>query len=135
VIALVVLWRLRYKLSLRDLAERFLIRGFVFTYEAVRDLGRHAHACTGGGAASKPKRTRRHRLDREVMWRILSIKLGALGDFVQEFHAFAAISAHHATDHVTLLTPPPFRYLGEMAPWFDASALPLVPATQNRCSD
>src|ERR1700720_471824 len=31
VIALVVLWRLRYKLSLRDLAEMFLIRGLVFT--------------------------------------------------------------------------------------------------------
>ena len=28
--ALVVLWRLRYKLSLRDLAEMFLIRGLVF---------------------------------------------------------------------------------------------------------
>ena len=37
VIALVVLWRLRYKLSLRDWAEMFLIRGIVFTYEAVRD--------------------------------------------------------------------------------------------------
>jgi len=37
VIALVVLWRLRYKLSLQDLAEIFLIRGFAFTYEAVRD--------------------------------------------------------------------------------------------------
>src|SRR6267154_1906979 len=37
VIALVVLWRLRYKLSLRDLAEMFLIRGLVFSYEAVRD--------------------------------------------------------------------------------------------------
>ena len=36
-IALVVLWRLRYKLSLRDLAEMFLIRGIVFTYGAVRD--------------------------------------------------------------------------------------------------
>src|SRR6201986_1702279 len=36
VIALVVLWRLRYKLSLRDLAEMFLSRGFIFTYEAVR---------------------------------------------------------------------------------------------------
>ena len=32
-----VLWRLRYKLSLRDLAEMFLTRGFIFTYEAVRD--------------------------------------------------------------------------------------------------
>ena len=37
VIALVVLWRLRYKLSLRDLAEMFLVRGIVFSYEAVRD--------------------------------------------------------------------------------------------------
>ncbi len=36
-IALVVLWRLRYKLSLRDLSEMFLIRGIVFSYEAVRD--------------------------------------------------------------------------------------------------
>jgi hypothetical protein len=30
-------WRLRYKLSLRDLAEMFLIRGIAFSYEAVRD--------------------------------------------------------------------------------------------------
>jgi transposase-like protein len=29
--------RLRYKLSLRDLAEMFLLRGFVFTYEALRE--------------------------------------------------------------------------------------------------
>lgn len=31
------MWRLRYKLSLRDLAEMFLVRGFEFTHEAVRD--------------------------------------------------------------------------------------------------
>ncbi|WP_424140149.1 hypothetical protein [Roseomonas chloroacetimidivorans] len=37
VIALVVLWRLRYRLTLRDLAEMFLLRGFVFSHEAVRD--------------------------------------------------------------------------------------------------
>ena len=37
VIALVVLWRLRYKLSLRDLPEMFLIRGIEFSCEAVRD--------------------------------------------------------------------------------------------------
>jgi putative transposase len=37
VIALVVLWRLRYKLALRDLPEMFLIRGIVFSHEAVRD--------------------------------------------------------------------------------------------------
>ena len=32
VIALVVLWRLRYKLSLRDLPEMFAVRGMVFSY-------------------------------------------------------------------------------------------------------
>jgi putative transposase len=37
VIALVVLWRLRYKLSLRDLPEMFAVRGMVFSHEAVRD--------------------------------------------------------------------------------------------------
>lgn len=37
IVFLVVLWRLRYKLSLRDLAEMFLERGFVFTHAAVRD--------------------------------------------------------------------------------------------------
>ena len=37
VVFLVVLWRLRYKLSLRDVAEMFLERGFVFTHETVRD--------------------------------------------------------------------------------------------------
>jgi putative transposase len=36
-VLLVVLWRLRYKLSLRDPAEMFLDRGFVFTHETVRD--------------------------------------------------------------------------------------------------
>jgi putative transposase len=36
VVCLVILWRLRYKLSLRDLAEMFLQRGIVFTHEAVR---------------------------------------------------------------------------------------------------
>jgi transposase-like protein len=36
-VLLVVLWRLRYKLSLRDLAEMFLMRGVVFTHEAVRE--------------------------------------------------------------------------------------------------
>ena len=37
VIALVVLWRLRYRLTLRDLCEMFLQRGIVFSHEAVRD--------------------------------------------------------------------------------------------------
>jgi putative transposase len=37
IVLLVVLWRLRYKLRLRDLAEMFLEQGFVFTHEAVRE--------------------------------------------------------------------------------------------------
>jgi transposase-like protein len=37
VVLLVVLWRLRYKLSLRDLTEMFSERGFAFTHEAGRD--------------------------------------------------------------------------------------------------
>jgi putative transposase len=41
IVPLVVLWRLRYKLSLRDLAEMSLERGFVFTPEAVREWEEH----------------------------------------------------------------------------------------------
>ena len=40
-VLLVVLWRLRYKLSLRDLSEMFLARGFAFSHEAVRDWEAH----------------------------------------------------------------------------------------------
>lgn len=36
VVSLVVLWRFRYKLNLRDLAEMFLQRGIIFTHEVVR---------------------------------------------------------------------------------------------------
>ncbi len=36
IVLFVVIWRLRYKLSLRDLAEMFLERGFEFTHDAVR---------------------------------------------------------------------------------------------------
>lgn len=37
IVLLAVLWRLRYKLSLRDIAEMFLERGFTFTHETIRD--------------------------------------------------------------------------------------------------
>jgi len=37
VIALVVLWRLRYKLALRDLPEMFDLRGIVFSHQTVHD--------------------------------------------------------------------------------------------------
>ena len=37
VIALVVLWRLRYRLTPQDLSEMFLQRGIVFSHETVRE--------------------------------------------------------------------------------------------------
>ena len=37
IIALVVLWQLRYRLTLRDLSEMFLQRGITFSHGAVRD--------------------------------------------------------------------------------------------------
>src|SRR5215472_16958412 len=37
IVLLVVIWRLRYKLRLRDIAEIFSERGFTFTQEAMRD--------------------------------------------------------------------------------------------------
>ncbi len=37
ILLLVVVYRLCYKLSLRDVAEMFLERGFESTYEVVRD--------------------------------------------------------------------------------------------------
>jgi putative transposase len=45
IVCLVVLWRVRYKLSLHDLPEMFLERGLVFTYEAVREKHQR-HACS-----------------------------------------------------------------------------------------
>ncbi len=57
------------------------------------------------------------------MKRILVIKLGALGDFVQAFPPFAAIRAHHPEARITLLTTRPFVGLATASPWFDAVAL------------
>jgi ADP-heptose:LPS heptosyltransferase len=62
------------------------------------------------------------------MKRILVIRLGALGDFVLSFPAFAAIRAHHATDHITLLTTPPFVSLALDSPWFDQVRTDTKPA-------
>ncbi len=51
--------------------------------------------------------------------RILVIKLGAFGDFVQAFGPFAAIRSHHRKAEITLLTTPPFMGLAEKSDWFD----------------
>jgi hypothetical protein len=68
IVFLVVFWRLRYKLSLRDLAEMFLIRGIVFTHEAVRDWElapllaeglRKRRAGNAAGTSTRPRYCRR----------------------------------------------------------------------------
>lgn len=51
--------------------------------------------------------------------RILVIKLGALGDFIQAFGPFAAIRAHHPDARITLLTTRPFADLAKASPYFD----------------
>lgn len=51
--------------------------------------------------------------------RILIIKLGALGDFFLAQTAFAALRAHHAGDHVTLLTIPALADMARACPLFD----------------
>ena len=51
--------------------------------------------------------------------RLLVIKLGALGDFVQAMGPAAAIRAHHPDAEITLLTTAPFAELARAAPYFD----------------
>jgi ADP-heptose:LPS heptosyltransferase len=51
--------------------------------------------------------------------RILVVKLGALGDFIQAFGPAASIRNHHPAAEITLLTTAPFADLGRAAPWFD----------------
>lgn len=51
--------------------------------------------------------------------RILVIKLGALGDFVQAMGPAAAIRRHHPGDEITLLTTAPYAELARAAPYFD----------------
>jgi putative transposase len=65
VIALVVLWRLRYKLSLRDLPEMFLIRGIVFSHETVRDW----EAKLTPTLAEELRRRRRGKVGKELVHR------------------------------------------------------------------
>ena len=51
--------------------------------------------------------------------RILVIKLGALGDFVQATGPMAAIRRHHPGARITLLTTPPLAELAEACPFVD----------------
>jgi ADP-heptose:LPS heptosyltransferase len=60
--------------------------------------------------------------------RILVIRHGALGDFVQSFGPFAAIRAHHPGAEITLLTTAPFAGLARLCPWFDRVEVDARPA-------
>ena len=51
--------------------------------------------------------------------RILVIKLGALGDFIQASGPFMAIRLYHKTENITLLTTTEFADFAEASPWFD----------------
>lgn len=51
--------------------------------------------------------------------RILVIKLGALGDFIQALGPMRAIRRHHPHAHITLLTTKPFVTLGQTCGYFD----------------
>jgi ADP-heptose:LPS heptosyltransferase len=51
--------------------------------------------------------------------RILVIKLGALGDFVQAMGPMAAIRRHHGDAHIVLLTTAAFAELGGASGYFD----------------
>lgn len=63
--------------------------------------------------------------------RVLVIRLGAFGDFVQSFGPFAAIRAHHPGDEITLLTTVPFAPLARAAPWFDRIEIDSRPSWWN----
>ncbi len=52
--------------------------------------------------------------------RILVIKLGALGDFVQSMAAMAQIRRAHPKARITLLTTPTYADLAQASGWFDA---------------
>ena len=51
--------------------------------------------------------------------RLLVIRLGALGDFVQSMGPFAAIRRHHPDAHITLLTTAPYAGLGAASGYAD----------------
>jgi ADP-heptose:LPS heptosyltransferase len=52
--------------------------------------------------------------------RVLVIKLGALGDFVQALRAMAEIRRAHPKAKITLLTTPPYVELAQASGYFDA---------------
>jgi putative transposase len=100
VIALVVLWRLRYKLSLRDLPEIFLIRGIVFSHEAVRDWDTKLTPAM----AESPRQRRRGNASRS--WYVDETHIKVHGNWRYLYRAMAAAKAFlGSAKRVTGITP------------------------------
>lgn len=59
--------------------------------------------------------------------KILVIKLGALGDFIQALGAMQAIRRHHPQAYITLMTSAPFESLGRQCGCFDAVFVDVRP--------
>ncbi|MEI9890557.1 MAG: hypothetical protein WDN45_08135 [Caulobacteraceae bacterium] len=66
--------------------------------------------------------------------RILVIKLGALGDFVQALRAMAEIRRAHPKARITLLTTPPYVELAQASGYFDAVDEGGRPKAWSACS-
>lgn len=63
--------------------------------------------------------------------KILIIKLGALGDFIQAFGPIAAIRQHHSGAHVTLLTTAPYKDLAAQSGYFNSIIIDEKPKWHN----
>ena len=63
--------------------------------------------------------------------KILVIKLGALGDFIQALGPMAAIREHHKNAHITLLTTKGFQGFAEECGYFDDDIIDKRPKAAN----
>lgn len=55
----------------------------------------------------------------DTLRRVLVIKLGAMGDFMQALGAFRVVRATHPSARITLLTTAPFEAFAKACPYFD----------------
>lgn len=55
----------------------------------------------------------------DTLRRVLVIKLGAMGDFIQALAAMRVVRAAHPSARITLLTTPPFETLAKACPYVD----------------
>src|SRR3712207_3978032 len=90
VIALVVFWRLRYKLALRDLSEMFLVRGLVFSNEAVREWEAKLTPALAKELRRDRKSTRLNSSDANISYAVFCLKINSHNDVTDEPAAWRA---------------------------------------------